>query len=362
MQRPPIHRPFIAFLATLALTAAACGGGSTQSETEAPTSSPTSEGAAADETPTGRATGTDASGNIKVAILTPGSTSDNGYNADAARTKQAIEDQLGLEVALSESVDAANQADVYRQFASQNYDLAIGWGGQFTDGAVEVAPEFPDTDFLVVNSNAENGSNLGSVDSSIEDWQFMAGWLAAKLSTSGKIGWIGAQCFPATAANLRGTEQGAKYANPDIQVLSTFTGDFEDPTVASQAAQAMIEEDADVLTGNLNNGWAGVIEAAGSADVPVITEWADNSATAPDTIVSSVLKSLSSFVVEEVQKVMNGNFEGKFSLYGLPDEWGPVMANTQLLDDSLHQESLNVQAQIASGDIKPEHDESCPKN
>ena len=363
MQRPRIHRPLVAILAILAFALAACGGGNTQTQAESSTPPPTSEtGGTATQTPTGETTATETGSSIKVAILTPGSTSDNGYNADAARTQKAIEDQLGLQVALSESVDVANQADVYRQFASQGYDLVIGWGGQFTDGAVEVAPEFPNTDFLVVNSNAENGSNLGSLDTSIEDWQFMAGWLAAKLSKSGTIGWVGALCFPATAANLHGTEQGAKYANPDIKVLSTFTGDFEDPTVASQAAKAMIENGADVLTGNLNNGWAGVTEAAKSAGIQIITEWADNSDTAPDTIVSSVLKSQAPFVIDEVKKVMNGNFEGKFTLYGLPADWGPVLSNTSLLDDSLYQQALDVQAKITSGEIKPKHDESCPKS
>lgn len=348
-------------MTALALALTACAGDESDGDAAASPSA-TGEPAAGDETATPAGEDTAKDSDLRVAILTPGPTSDNGYNADAARTQSAIQEELGLEVALSESVDVAEQADVYRQFAAQGNDLVIGWGGQFTDGAVEVAPEFPDTDFLVVNSNAENGSNLGSLDTSIEDWQFMGGWLAANLSESGTIGWVGALCFPATAANLHGTEQGAEYAESDIEVLSTFTGDFEDPTVASQAAQAMIESGADVLTGNLNNGWPGVIEAAQAADVRVITEWADNSDTAPETIISSILKSQAPFVIEEIEKVIDGDFTGEFTLYGLPDDWGPVLADTDLLDDSLYQESLEVQEQIISGEIEPEHNEACPEN
>lgn len=350
----------VMILAVLALGLTACGGDAGETGEGADQTQPDQGSTTEAAGDTGDSDDSTAASDIRVGILTPGPTTDNGYNADAARSKAMIEDELGLEVALSESVDVANQADVYRQFATQGFDLVVGWGGQFTDGAVEVAEEFPDINFLVVNSQVSNGSNLASIDTAIEDWQFMAGWLAARLSESGTVGWVGALCFPATAANLHGTEQGARHANPDIEILSTFTGDFEDPTLASQSAGAMIENGADVLTGNLNNGYAGLIEAARSAEVPAITEWADNSETAPDTIISSVLKSQARFVLEQVEMVADGTFAGEFTLYGLPDDWGPVLSNTDLLDDAVYEEALEVQAQIASGEVDPEHDETCP--
>lgn len=297
---------------------------------------------------------------FRVAVLTSGSVNDNGYNADAQRAADFVETELGAEVAVSESVPVPNQAAVYRQFAQQGYDLVIGWGGQYSDGAVEVAEAFPDVSFLVVNSNVANGANLGSLDHAIEDWHFMVGWLQAKLSTGGVIGWIGAQCFPATAAGQHGTEQGAKFADPDITIRSTFTGDFEDPTKAGQAATAMIESGADVLSGNLNNAYPGVFEAAQSAgDVTVITEWADNHDVAPDVIVSSVLKSQVRFVGEAVASVQDGTFTGEAVFHPLPADWGPILSDTELLPDELYEEALDVQAKIASGEIDVEHDETC---
>ncbi|MGH2947186.1 MAG: BMP family protein [Solirubrobacteraceae bacterium] len=305
--------------------------------------------------------GTAGSDQLRVALLLPGTVTDQGYNADGKRAGDAIRTELGAEVTLTESVAVPNQADVYRQFANQGHDLVIGWGGQFTDGAVAVAEEFPDTRFLVVNSNAENGRNLASMDTAIEQWQFFAGYVAARLSESGSIAWVGGQCFPATAANLHGTEQGAEYAESGTEVKSTFTGDFEDPTAARQAAAALVEDGADVLTGNLNNGYAGLIDAAQSAGkLPVVTEWTDNSDLAPDVIASSVLKSQARFVVEIARAVQDGTFEGKFYENGLPEDWGPVISDTDLLPDDVYQEALDLQEQVASGEIDVEHDETCP--
>ncbi len=299
-------------------------------------------------------------GTFQVAIILPGSVLDEGYNADGQRAAELMKAELGAEVTVTENVQIPNQTDVYRQFAAQGYDLVIGWGGQFTDGAVAAAEEFPETDFLVVNSGASNGSNLSSIDTAIEQWQFLAGFVLAKLSESGTVGWVGGLCFPATAANLHGTEQGARYANPDIDILSTFTGDFEDPTQAQQAASAMIEQGADALTQNLNNGVFGMIDAAQSAGVPFVTEWVDNSGLAPDVIASSVLKSQARFVTEIAKTVQDGTFAGEFIQYALPADWGPAISDTDLLSDDIYQEALDVQAQISSGEIPVEHDETCP--
>jgi basic membrane protein A len=298
---------------------------------------------------------------LRVAFLLPGPVTDRGYNADGQRAADMIKSELGADVTVSESVQVPNQTDVYRQFANRGFDLVIGWGGQFTDGAVAVAEEFPDVKFLVVNSNASNGSNLASMDTAIEQWQFVGGYILARLSKKGVVGWVGGGCFPATAANLHGTEQGARHANEDIRFLSTFTGDFEDPTKARQAAQAMIDQGADALSGNLNNGWFGIYRAARQGgNLPVVTEWVDNHEVSPRVIASSILKSQARFVTDIAQAVQDGTFKGKFYKESLPDDWGPAVADTDLLPEDVYNDAIDVQEKIASGEIKPKHDESCP--
>ncbi|MBK5232131.1 MAG: BMP family protein [Thermoleophilia bacterium] len=301
------------------------------------------------------------SGDFKVAMLTPGPTSDQGYNADAQRSADEIEKQTGAQVELTESVPVANQTDIYRQFASQGYNLVIGWGGQFTDGAVAAADEFPDTQFLVANSNVGNDKNLSSMDTAIEQWQFFAGYVAAKLSKTGTVGWIGGQCFPATAANLHGTEEGAKYADPQVKFLSKFTNDFEDPTKAESAATAMIDQGAGAITGNLNSGWPGVYAAAKTNDVPLVTEWIDNSDQAPEVIASSLLKSQAKFVAQLAKEAQDGKLKGEFHKFKLPEDWGPIVTETDLMPKGLYDEVLKLQDKVASGEIKVKHDETCPQ-
>lgn len=299
---------------------------------------------------------------LRVAVLLPGTPTDEGYNEDGQRTADQIESELGAEVTVTESVPIPNQTDVYRQYAGQEFDLVIGWGGQFTDGAVAAAKEFPDVNFLVVNSTVENGSNLASVEQQSQDWQFVAGYALAKLSKSGSIGLIGSQCFPGTALTINGTAEGAKHADPDIDVNITYTGDFEDATKARQAAQAMIDQGVDAISGNANNAWFGIFEAAqGAGNVPVITEWVDNHDLAPEVIYSSVLKTQAEFVAGIAKEAQEGNFEGKIYVESIEEGAGPAISNTELLPDDIYEDAMKVQEQIASGEIDPKADESCPE-
>ena len=303
---------------------------------------------------------------LRIAILLPGSITDHGYNADGKHTADVLRKALKAQVVYTQGVSVPNQADVYRQYAAKGYDLVIGWGGQFTDGAVQVAKQFPDVKFLIVNSNVSNGSNLASYDQEPTPWEFLGGYVLAKLSKTHTIGYVGAQCFPGTAKTFHGFEQGVKYGDPKAKLIKTFTQDFEDPTKAQQAAQALIERGADGLSGNLNNAWFGVFRAAvkGSkpgAPVRVVTEWSDNHQLSPKVIVSSILKTQASFVLGVARTAGNGKWKGKVYLYALPKNYGPAISKTALLPSSIYKQALAVQKKLAAKKIKYKVVTSCPK-
>lgn len=330
---------------TLALAVTACGGDSGDGDAE---TTPASDGGGEGE-------------QLRVALLLDGETSDRGFNATGEQAVEMLREDYGADATFTESVNPANSADVYRQYAQQGYDLIVGWGGQFSDGAATVGEEFPDVHFLAVSSSISNGSNVASYDTAIEEWQFLAGYMMAKLSESGIVGQVSGQCFPSTAANQNGTRDGARHADPDVEWLATYTGDFEDPTKAQQAAQAMIDAGADVLTTNLNQGVFGVVQAAEQAgDVLVVTEWFDNSDVSPEVIVSALNKTYAPFLANKVDELLADQWQGDHQRFGLTEDWGPAVFNTDLLPDEIYEEVLDVQAQITSGEVAVERDETCP--
>lgn len=298
---------------------------------------------------------------IRVAILLDGETSDRGFNMTGEQAAKMVEEEYGGEGVFTESVVPSESADIFRQYARQGYDLIVGWGGQFSDGALTVGEEFPDTHFLGVSSGVSNGSNVASYDTAIEQWQFLAGYVLGRMTETGKVGQISGQCFPSTAANMNGTKAGALYANPDVEWIGTYTGDFEDPTKAQQAAQAMIDQGADVLTTNLNQGVFGVVQAAQNNDgVYVVTEWSDNSDVAPEAIIAATNKTYAPFLASRIEQILADEWEGDTARFDLPEDWAPGIFKTDLLPDDVYEDVLEVQQKIASGEIVVERDETCP--
>src|SRR5438874_10742766 len=82
---------------------------------------------------------------FKVALLSPGPVSDAGWNALAYEGLLAIRDQLGAEVAQTQTKTPAEFEEGFRDFARRGYQLVFGHGFEFQDAAAAVAPDYPNT-------------------------------------------------------------------------------------------------------------------------------------------------------------------------------------------------------------------------
>lgn len=300
--------------------------------------------------------------NIKVAILLPGTTSDDAYDANGAEAAALIHRVFGAKVTLATQVSTVTQNQTYAEYASQGYNLVIGWGGQYSSGATTEAAQFPKTDFLVVNSDVKNGTNLGSFDIDQGQWQYVGGYLAGELSKSGTVGWIGGQCFTSTLANEIGTEDGVKKANPHARFIGTFLGTWTTPTKAEQAANALISRGADVILGNQNQGWSGVYKAAEShPGTLVIDEWQNDHSEAPTVIASTVLKSQVPYALEEVGALVRGHFLAKHLQFSLKSAGRrPAISDTPLVPKKDYLKALEIQKQIVDGTLSVPVGGKCP--
>ena len=287
--------------------------------------------------------------------MLPGSIDDQGYNADGQRAADLMTSELGADVTVTENVPVPNQTDVYRQYAAQGYDLVIGWGGQFTDGAVAAADEFPNVKFLVVNSDASNGSNLASIDTKIEQWEFLGGFVLGRSSPRpATIGWVGGQCFPATAANLHGVEQGAKYAEPEDQVPldvhRRLRGPDQGPAGRPGADRARRRR---AQRGTSTTACSGSSRRPEGPACPFITEWVDNSQLAPEVIVSSILKSQATLRARHREDGPGRDVRRRVLQVRPAGRLGSGRVRYGPPPRRVYQEALAVQKQISAGPDPP---------
>lgn len=300
----------------MTLTIAACGGGA---------AAPTGTNAPSTPSPTGTGTPeTEFNGlpveELKVALILNGAITDGSWNANGYNALKANADELGFDWTYIENVQTADMEATIRDYCEQGYNMIIGHGGQFGDAMANVCPNYPDTYFFLYNGERVD-DNLCAQRNSADENSFLSGALAAKMSKSGTIGWIGAMEVPTTSEVFDGYSAGAKYVNPDIELLSAYVGSYNDTAKAKELTLSMLEQGADVIQSNANQGIAGIVEAAyewgADSGIMLIGDTSDQYERAPEFMLTSCVISFKQAYRVALDSVVNGTFEGGYVLNGV---------------------------------------------
>ena len=201
---------------------------------------------------------TAATGDFKVALVTPSPVSDKGWGASANEGIEKIKTELSATATPPvESPAPAEYASSFRNLAQDGATIVYGHGSEYDDAVKGIAAEFPKTTFVVMGGRAV-GVNLVPIQFQAGQATYLAGMVAAGMSKSGKIGCIGPVKIPIIEDAFKSFTKGAKSVKPNIVVRVTFTGDDKDTAKGKQQAQALLDDGCDVLMHNANAAGAGV--------------------------------------------------------------------------------------------------------
>src|SRR5574338_441710 len=195
-----------------------------------------------------------------VALLTPGSVSDGGWNQGAYEGLKRIERELGARVSHVETKTPAEFEEGFRDYASRGYDLVFGHGFEYQEAAARVAAEFPKTIFVTTSGNTVR-PNVAPMVFELEQATYLLGFLAARMSRTGVLGLVGGRDLPSIRSTFVAFRAGAQAGRPDVRVREVFIGNFDDSAAAREAAVALLEEGADFLMHQANDAGRGVFLA-----------------------------------------------------------------------------------------------------
>ena len=99
---------------------------------------------------------------FKVALVTTGPVSDQGWNAGAYKGLLAIRDSLGARISNVQTQTPAQIDENFRQYGAQHYNLVFGHGFEYQDPAIRVAPTYPKTAF-VTTSGVKTAPNVAGI-------------------------------------------------------------------------------------------------------------------------------------------------------------------------------------------------------
>jgi len=307
-----------------------------------------------------RRTDTDqAAHRVKAALVTDvGGIGDLSFNAMAWEGLQRAGKQLDIDIKFLESKEQADYAPNLRKFAEQKYDVVFAVGFLMEDAVAEVAPKFPKTKFVIVDGNAPKCPNAASLKFREEEGCFLAGALAGAMTKTDKIGFIGGMEVPLIKKFECGYKAGALTANPNIRVLTAYTGKWDDPGKGAELAMAQFGQGADIVMHASGSCGLGVINAAktkGKGFYAIGVD-ADQDYIAPGRVLTSMMKRVDNAVYLVCQSVVEGKFKAGDHVFGI-NESGVGLSPMKYTRSEIPPEVLarvqKLQEMIAAGRLKP---------
>ncbi|MBT9177022.1 MAG: Membrane lipoprotein TmpC [Firmicutes bacterium] len=259
-------------------------------------------------------------------VLSVGGRGDYSFNDAAIAGLEKARAELGIEFRYQEPREVPQMEEFHRLFAQERMDLIIGIGFLQNAAITKVAAEFPLQKFAVVDTVIDL-PNVKSMVFREHEGSFLAGALAAMLTTTNNVGFVGGMQIPLIARFEKGFAQGVEHVNrlrnKGVVVQSAYIGTtgaaFRDPVRGKELALAQIARGADIIYHAAGGSGRGVFEAASEKGVKAIGVDSNQNWVKPGNIIASMLKRVDVAVFNAVKATKEGAFVAGVSSFGVKE-------------------------------------------
>ncbi|MRT43479.1 BMP family ABC transporter substrate-binding protein [Enterobacteriaceae bacterium RIT702] len=180
---------------------------------------------------------------------------------------------------------------VLRQLASDSVKLIIAHSSGYSAAIKEVAPSFPNTQFVLYSyeGSTNNQPNYSAWSVDWDEYGFVLGALAASASKTGHIAVISGEPIPSAERTVQFIKKGAAYVNPKVVVDSAYVGSFTDVARAKEIATGAIARGTDFVIPSADTADAGIQQAADEEGVLTIGSYTDQAKSFPNSIMTSTV-------------------------------------------------------------------------
>lgn len=332
-------------------------------------------GTAPDAAPEGSAPeGTDY---LACVVSDAGGFDDKSFNQLSYEGVVQATDELGAEMKEVQSDSETDFAPNIESLVGEGCDSIVSVGFALSAATVDAANANSDIDFILVDDAADNdfdgekdAENIKPLLYDTAEAAFLAGYLAAGYSETGKVGTFGGMEFPTVTIFMDGFKQGVDYYNEqkgeDVQVVGwdgstgSFTGGFEANQEAKTVATNIIDQGVDVLLpvgGPIYQSALQAIKESGR-DIALIGVDADlyeTDESTQDYVLTSILKSMDLSVYQAVMSSADDTFDTEAYVGTLENE-GVGLADlhnfADKVDPALLEEVEALKAAIIAGDVE----------
>ncbi|MEM7093199.1 MAG: BMP family ABC transporter substrate-binding protein [Actinomycetota bacterium] len=343
-----------AMLLALAVFGAACGGSDDADETADDSSASASADAAedssddaADDAAADDAAADDEGGETKAAFVMVAPIGDAGWNFMHNEGRLGAEAATGVETAFVEAIPEGGPEfdNAVQQFIDDGFNVIITTSFGYMDATERFANENPDVVFEHVSGFKMNDTNFGNTFGRMYQPRYIAGMAAGAATESDRIGYVAAFPIPEVIRGINAFALGVARTNPDAVVEVAWTSTWFDPGLEGNAAQALIDSGADVLTMHQDSTATG--QAISDAGGTFIGYHSDMSAQVPAYLTAPIWNWTPRYA-DIIESAAAGNF--------VPEAYWGSMADgvvdiTIPDSSSVAGEMQEVKDQILAGDF-----------
>ena len=261
----------------------------------------------------------------------------------------------------------AQREQALRRLAEAGQNPIVTTGFAFSSVLNEVAPDYPDTRFAIIDGFVEQ-PNVLSILFSEHEGSYLVGMLAGMASDSGTVGFVGGMDIPLIRRFGCGYAQGVLAANPDATVIANMTGTtptaWNDPVRGGEITQAQISQGADVVYAAAGGTGVGVLQTAADAGILSIGVDSNQNHLHPGQVLTSMLKRVDNAVFDAFEA--GADLESGVMIMDLAAggvDWALDEHNEALITDEMRAAVDAAADAIRSGELVVHSytdDDSCP--
>ena len=291
-------------------------------------------------------------------IFDMGGKFDKSFNEAAYNGAERFKEETGIDYLEFEVTNESQRDQALRRMARRDADVVVAVGFSFATPLEEIAKEFPDTKFVIIDGVVEQ-PNVQSVVFKEHEGSFLVGMAAAMASETGKVGFVGGMDIPLIRNFAHGYQQGVKHVDPDAEVLVNMTGTtpaaWNDPAKGAELAQSQFDRGADVVYAAAGGTGLGVLQAAADSGKLSIGVDSNQNYLHPGSVLTSMLKRVDVAVYNAFKNAMEGDLETGVKNLGLAEEgvgYALDEHNRDLITPEMESELEEAKEKIISGELE----------
>ncbi|MCB1388546.1 MAG: BMP family ABC transporter substrate-binding protein, partial [Rhodobacteraceae bacterium] len=195
----------------------------------------------------------------------------------------------------------AQREQALRRLAESGSNPIVMTGFAFMSVLEQVAPDYPDTTFAIIDGVVDL-PNVRSIVFTEQEGSYLVGMLAAMASESGTVGFVGGMDIPLIRRFACGYAQGVRAVNPEATVIVNYTGTtpaaWNDPVRGGEITSAQISQGADVVYAAAGGTGVGVLQTAADSGILSIGVDSNQNYLHPGQVLTSMMKRVDNAVYE----------------------------------------------------------------